>query len=54
MIHVVEVTLDRLVTIQDEIYKIKFKRIFQRKTYFVWANQVIIGNPAYCQEPMRL
>ena len=38
----------------NEIHKIKFKRIFQRKTYFVWATEVIIGNPAYCQEPMRL
>lgn len=53
IIHMAEVTSERLVTIQDEIDKIKFKRIFQRKTYFVWATQVIIGNP-YCQEPMRL
>lgn len=45
IIHMVEATLGRLETIQDEIDKIKFKRIFQRKPYFVWATQVIIGNP---------
>lgn len=34
IIHMVQVTSERLVTIQDEIDKIKFKRIFQRKTNF--------------------